>query len=79
MGWVVYSKKNHDMLRYYDIESKARAQVTRHNKKAVWNMLIYPNKHYEEWAFCAWAEYETEFQRYYQHHKSYMLQRSSYR
>ena len=79
MGWVVYSKKNNELLRYYDTESKAQTQVNRHNKQAVWHMLTKPNSSKEEWACCEWSEYETVFRHYYQDHKPYMLQRSSYR
>jgi hypothetical protein len=79
MGWIVYSKKNYELLRYYDTESKAQAQVTGHNKKAVWYMLSRPNSEKEEWACCEWNEYEEIFKQYYQQQKPYMLQRSSYR
>lgn len=79
MGWIVYSKKTNELLRYYDTESKARAQVTGHNKKAVWVMLSRPNSLKEEWAYCEWNEYEEIFKQYYQQQKPYMLQRSSYR
>jgi hypothetical protein len=79
MGWIVYSKKNLELLRYYDIKSKAQAQVTGHNKKAVWNALINSDRNSEEWACCEWLEYEAVFKEYYQHQKSYMLQRSSWR
>lgn len=79
MGWVVYSKSNNEMLRYYDTESKARAQVTGHNKKAVWHMLTRHNSAKEEWACCEWSEYESVFQQYYKHNRAYMLQRSAYR
>lgn len=79
MGWVVYSKKNYELLRYYDTESKAQAQVTGHNRKALWSVLSRLNSEKEEWAYCEWAEYETEFKRYYELNRPYMLQRSSYR
>jgi len=79
MGWIVYSKKDLELLRYYDTKPKAQAQVTGHNKKAVWNALINSNRNSEEWACCEWNEYEAVFKEYYQHQKSYMLQRSSWR
>lgn len=79
MGWVVYSKQNNEMLRYYDTESKAQAQVTGHNKKAVWYMLTSTRGSKEQWACCSWSDYETQFKLYYEHSKAYMLQRSSYR
>lgn len=79
MGWVVYSKATNEMLRYYDTESKAQAQVTGHNKKAVWHMLTRPSSSKEEWACCEWLEYESVFQQYYKHNRAYMLQRSAYR
>ena len=78
MGWIVYSKKNLELLRYYDIKSKAQAQVTGHNKKAVWNALTNSDRNLEEWACCEWHEYEAVFKEYYQHQKAYMLQRSSW-
>lgn len=79
MGWIVYSKKNYELLRYYDAESKAQAQVTGHNKKAIWYMLSRPNSEKEEWDCCEWSEYETIFKNYYDYNRAYMLQRSSYR
>ena len=81
MGWIVYSKKNFELLRYYDTKSKAQAQVTGHNKKAVWHALSRPNPdtHKEEWAYCEWHEYEAVFKEYYEFNKAYMLHRSSYR
>ena len=79
MGWVVYSKKTNELLRYYDTESKAHAQVTGHNKKAVWTVLTRPNSVKEEWACCNWVEYEAMFNDYYKNNRPYMLQRSSYR
>jgi hypothetical protein len=39
MGFVVYSKKDGEMLRYYDNRSKAQAQVTGHNRKAIMQAL----------------------------------------
>ena len=79
MGWVVYSKKTNELLRYYDTEAKAQSQVTGHNKKAVWYMLSQPGGQKEEWGYCEWLEYENIFQDYYKINKPYMLQRSSYR
>ena len=79
MGWIVYSKKTNELLRYYDTESKAQAQVTGHNKKAVWSILTRPGSQKEEWACCDWREYEKVFQDYYKINKPYLLQRSSYR
>lgn len=79
MGWIVYSKKDLELLRYYDTESKAQAQVTGHNKKAVWYALTRGDSRKEEWACCSWSEYESLFQQYYKHNQAYMLQRSSYR
>ena len=35
MGFVVYSKRDGEMLRYYDTRSKAQAQVTGHNRKII--------------------------------------------
>ena len=79
MGWIVYSKKNLELLRYYDTKSKAQAQVTGHNKKTVWSRLSRSNSHEEEWGFCEWYDYEEIFKQYYEQQKPYMLQRSSYR
>lgn len=79
MGWIVYSKEDLELLRYYDTESKAQAQVTGHNKKAVWHTLIHPDSRKEEWAYCEWKDYEAVFNDYYQKNKAYMLTRSSYR
>ena len=51
MGWVVYLEKSGEILRYYDVESKARSQVTGHNKKLFWARLQSTRIDYkEQWA-----------------------------
>jgi hypothetical protein len=79
MGWIVYSKKDLELLRYYDTRSKAQAQVTGHNKKAFWNVLTNSIGVKEEWACCEWNEYEAVFKQYYEREKAYMLTRSGWR
>ena len=80
-GWVVYSEKSGEILRYYDVESKARSQVTGHNKKLFWSRLQSTRGHdyKEQWAHCNWQDYENIFKKYYEVNKPYMLQRSSYK
>jgi hypothetical protein len=82
MGWVVYSNKNGEILRYYDTEQKASAQVNGHNKKLFLDILKNGKATYcskEEWAYCNWVSYEEFFKKYYADNKAYMLNRSSYR
>ena len=81
MGWVVYSEKSGEILRYYDTESKAQSQVTGHNKKLFWSRLqsTRGDDYKEQWAHCNWQDYENIFKKYYEVHKPYMLQRSSYK
>ena len=81
MGWVVYSEKSGEILRYYDIESKAQSQVTGHNKKLFWSRLqsTQDRDYKEQWAHCNWQDYENIFKNYYEVNKPYMLQRSSYK
>jgi hypothetical protein len=62
MGFVVYSKRDGEFLRYYDTESKARAQVTGHNRKAIFQALR-GNEYVKEWDLCAWADYEPRYMR----------------
>jgi hypothetical protein len=75
MGFVVYSKRDGEMLRYYDVESKARAQVTGHNRKAIIDALK-GNEYVKEWDLCEWAEYEQVYAQYYNANKAYLLSRS---
>ena len=77
MGYVVYSKKDGEMLRYYDVESKARAQVTGHNRKAIIDALK-GNEYVKEWDLCEWTEYEQVYAQYYNRNKMYLLSRSSW-
>jgi hypothetical protein len=77
MGYVVYSKKDGEMLRYYDVESKARAQVTGHNRKAIIDALK-GNEYVKEWVLCEWAEYEQVYAQYYSANKMYLLSRSNW-
>jgi hypothetical protein len=81
MGWVVYLEKSGEILRYYDVESKARSQVTGHNKKLFWARLksTQGRDYKEQWAHCNWQDYENIFKKYYQDQKPYMLQKSKYR
>lgn len=76
MGWVVYTKNDGELLRYYDQESKAKAQVTRHNRQAIMDGLR--GHHGIEWDFCEWSDYEKIFAEYYTKNKWHMLQRSFY-
>ena len=77
MGYVVYSKKDGEMLRYYDVESKARAQVTGHNRKAIIDALK-GNEYVKEWDLCEWTEYEQVYAEYYNRNKMYLLSRSNW-
>ena len=77
MGYVVYSKRDGEMLRYYDVESKARAQVTGHNRKAIIDALK-GNEYVKEWDLCEWTEYEQIYAQYYNRNKMYLLSRSSW-
>jgi hypothetical protein len=75
MGFVVYSKKDGEMLRYYDNRSKAQAQVTGHNRRAIIEALK-GDEYVKEWDLCEWAEYEQVYARYYTANKWYYLNRS---
>jgi hypothetical protein len=75
MGFVVYSKTDGEMLRYYDNRSKAQAQVTGHNRKAIMEAL--KGKEYvREWGLCEWTEYEEIYARHYADNKYFYLARS---
>jgi hypothetical protein len=75
MGYVVYSKRDGEMLRYYDNRSKAQAQVTGHNRKAIIQVLK-GDEYVKEWDLCEWAEYEQVYANYYNAHKWHFLNRS---
>jgi hypothetical protein len=77
MGFVVYSKRDGEMLRYYDTESKARAQVTGHNRRAIVKALK-GDEYVHEWDMCEWAEYEQVWAQHYDSHKWYYLNRSNF-
>ena len=77
MGFVVYSKKDGEMLRYYDTRSRARAQVTAHNRRAIVEALK-GNENVTEWGLCEWSEYEEIFSQYYSANKWHYLYRPSY-
>jgi hypothetical protein len=77
MGFVVYSRRDGEMLRYYDVESKARAQVTGHNRKAIIEVLK-GNEYVKEWDLCEWAEYEQIYAEHYAANKYYFLARSHF-
>jgi hypothetical protein len=77
MGFVVYSKTDGEILRYYDNRSKAQAQVTGHNRKAIMQALR-GDDYVKEWDLCEWAEYEAIYARYYTAHKWYMLSKSNW-
>ena len=77
MGFVVYSKKDGEMLRYYDNRSKAQAQVTGHNRKAIIQVLK-GDEYVKEWDLCEWAEYEQVYAEYYNQNKMYLLSRSNW-
>ena len=75
MGFVVYSKKDGEMLRYYDNRSKAQAQVTGHNRKAIIQALK-GDEYVKEWDLCEWDDYEQVYAQYYNANKGYLLSRS---
>lgn len=77
MGFVIYSKPTGEVLRYYDSASKAQAQVTGHNRKAVMEALK-GYTHLKEWAMCEWSAYEQVFAQRYASQKCYFLSRSEY-
>ena len=77
MGFVVYSKHDGEMLRYYDNKSKPQAQVTAHNRRAIVEALK-GDEYVKEWDLCEWAEYEQVYARHYNKHKMYYLHRSGY-
>jgi hypothetical protein len=77
MGFVVYSKKDGEMLRYYDTRSKAQAQVTGHNRKIIIEALK-GDEFVKEWDLCEWTEYEQIYAQYYNVNKWYMLSRSNW-
>jgi len=77
MGFVVYSKKDGEMLRYYDTRSKAQAQVTGHNRKIIIEALR-GDEYVEEWGLCEWNEYEQIYAQHYNNYKWYFLSRSRY-
>jgi len=81
MGWIVYKKSSGELLRYYDQKSKAQAQVTGHNRRAIMESLRATARYSSpvaEWGLCEWQEYEGIFAKYYAENKDYMLRRSSY-
>jgi hypothetical protein len=75
MGFVVYSKKDGEMLRYYDNRSKAQTQVTGHNRKAIIEALK-GNEYVTEWDLCEWDKYEQVYAEHYRAYKHYYLSRS---
>jgi hypothetical protein len=77
MGFVVYSKRDGEMLRYYDTRSKAQAQVTGHNRKIIIEALK-GDEFVKEWALCEWNEYEEIYAQYYDANRWYMLSRSNW-
>jgi hypothetical protein len=77
MGYVVYSKQDGELLRYYDVRSKAQAQVTGHNRKAIFQALR-GNEYVTEWDLCEWSEYEQVYAEYYNRNKMYLLSRSNW-
>ena len=78
MAFIVYSKTTGEILRYYDCESKAQAQATGHNRKAIMKALR-GGLYQEEWAVTEWADYEKIFAEYYTTNRSYFLTRSAFR
>lgn len=79
MGFIVYSKLDGDIMRYYDSESAARSQVTAHNRTSIMNALKGINRSVSEWEVCKWDEFEHIFAKHYANNKCYFLQRSSWR
>jgi hypothetical protein len=60
MGFVVYEKDGGHAVRYYERESVAKAQVTKNNKHYVMEVLkSLTYRHYCEYAYCSWADFET--------------------
>ena len=78
MGFVVYSKHDGEMLRYYDNRGKAQAQVTGHNRRAIVEALK-GDEDVTEWAMCEWSEYEEIFSQYYSANKWHYLARSYFK
>lgn len=68
------------MLRYYDNRSKAQAQVTGHNRRAIIQALkgdgYGPDP--KEWGLCEWREYEQIYAQHYADNKYYYLVRSHF-
>ena len=77
MGFVVYCIASGELMRYYDTESKAQAQVTGHNRKAIIATLK-GDEYAREWKCCSWEDFEQVFNAEYQAHKWYYLNRSSH-
>jgi hypothetical protein len=77
MGFVVYSKQDGEMLRYYDNRGKAQAQVTGHNRKVIIQALK-GDEYVKEWDLCEWTEYEQVYAQYYNANKWYLLSRSNW-
>jgi hypothetical protein len=77
MGFVVYSKQDGEMLRYYDNRSKAQAQVTGHNRKIIIEALK-GDEYVKEWDLCAWTEYEQVYAEHYNAYKHYYLSKSHF-
>lgn len=76
MGFVVYAKQTGEMLRYYDNRSKAQAQVTGHNRRAVIQALK-GDEYVKEWELCEWSDYEQVHAEYYTAHKWHFLNKSN--
>lgn len=77
MGFVIYSKTDGELLRYYDTKPKAQAQVTRHNRWAVIEVLK-GNEYVDEWDSCRWDEYEQVFKQHYTKNKVWFINKSNF-
>ena len=79
MGFIVYSKSNGEILRYYESKSSARSQVTAHNRKAIINALKGIDRCVTEWDMCNWNEFEQIFANHYANNRCRFLRISSWR
>lgn len=77
MGFVVYTKPTGEMLRYYDNRSKAQAQVTGHNRRAVIQALR-GDEYVKEWELCECRDYEQVYAEYCTAHKWHFLNKSNW-
>jgi hypothetical protein len=80
MGWIVYSE-TFGIVRYYDTEKKAKAQVTGRNKKLFLDVLRNGKDKYDSrssWAYCSWQDYEEIYKEFYARNKSHIALSASF-